>query len=164
MEDVEMDALKKVYDAIKDLDEAGKKWVIDSMNRKFFRKEYPVSGKVESDANEITQNNRGDLKSFETLADAFAKASPKADSEKVLVVAAYLQEKEGRVELTSRDINKQLKHLGYNVSNITYEINKLKKLEPSMMHQTRKEGTTKQANKKYKVTVEGISKVNDMVN
>jgi len=98
-----------------------------------------------------------EFSSFESVADAFGKAHCKNGPEKVLVVAAYLQECEGKSELISREINNELTHLGHGIKNITTAISSLIERKPKLMIQTRKEGKTKQAQKKYKVTGEGFA-------
>ena len=79
------------------------------------------------------------------------------------MVAAYLQNKGGEKELTSREINKELKNLGHGVGNITNAISSLSVKKPSLMIQTRKEGRSKQAQKKYKVTTEGFEAVKRLI-
>ena len=111
------------------------------------------SGVVRSSGKEDTV----DLSFFESVADAFGRAHCKNEPEKVLVVASYLQEHDGKSELTGREINKELTHLGHGVSNITVAIGSLINRKPKLMIQTRKEGKTQQAQKKYKVTGEGVT-------
>jgi len=158
--DAEMKALGEVFNAIKELDDNGKRWVLDSLYMKFFPSE---TGRQSTAAAGATKRGGLSLTSFESVAEVFAKASPSKDPDKALVVAAYLQEKEERPELTSRDINGQLKHLGHGINNITAAINSLKGRKPKLMVQTRKEGTSQQAPKKYKVTIEGLNRVREML-
>jgi len=97
------------------------------------------------------------------VADIFAKAHPRKDVEKVLIVASYIQEKKGGEELTAREINMKLNLLGHHVRNITSTIGALMHRKPQLMIQTRKEGKTKQAQKRYKVSLEGLALAKRMI-
>jgi len=74
-----------------------------------------------------------------------------------------LQEKNSDQELTGREINSELNHLGHGVGNITNAISSLINRKPSLMIQTRKAGKTKQAQKRYKITHEGMKQVKEMI-
>ncbi|NJL15640.1 MAG: hypothetical protein HC913_23330 [Microscillaceae bacterium] len=80
-----------------------------------------------------------------------------------MLVAAYLQEKKNQGEITSAAINKELKNVGQGIANVTTSMKQLEKRQPAMIIQTAKEGSTQQARKKFKVTTEGISHVQDMI-
>jgi hypothetical protein len=99
-----------------------------------------------------------------SVGEFLASARAKTDTERVLAVATYLQEYGGQTELTGAQINSELRHMGHGVSNITDVINTLKDKKPQLMIQTRKEGTTKQARKKYKVTAAGIEFMRGVTN
>ena len=53
--------------------------------------------------------------------------------------------------------------MGHRVTNITVAINSLMNRKPQLMIQTRKEGTSQQAHKKYKVSAEGLNAVKKMI-
>jgi hypothetical protein len=144
--------MTRVHCALKDLDEHAKQRVLDWARDKFSLK----------GAN--TKGGGADVMSFESVADIFAKANHKSDPEKVLIVGAYLQGKNPTGELTGRQINKELKNLGHGVGNITNAITLLIQRRPSLMIQTRKEGKSKQAQKKYKVTTEGLTAAKKLIN
>lgn len=93
---------------------------------------------------------------FETIEDLFLRANAKKVSHRILLVAAYLQEKGNLNEVASLDINSQLKKLGYGVANITTLINGLLKKTPPQIVVTRKDGGTKQSRRKFKVTEKGF--------
>ncbi|MDQ1353822.1 MAG: hypothetical protein QG657_4129 [Acidobacteriota bacterium] len=93
---------------------------------------------------------------FESIEDLFLSANAKKVSHRILLVAAYLQEKGNLRELSSVDINSHLKKLGYGVPNITTLLNGLLKKTPPQIVVTRKEGNTKQARRKFKVTGKGF--------
>ncbi len=98
------------------------------------------------------------------LAEFFASKSPKTDADKALVVGYYLQYKAGLEILDSQRINSELKNLGYGISNITRTLEHLKSKRPALILQTRKQGTTKQARKLYRLTMEGKRYVEEILN
>ena len=66
-------------------------------------------------------------------------------------------------KLSGREINEELKHLGYGVKNITDCINSLKSRSPQHMIQTKKNSSAKQAWKEYRVTRAGIDHIYQMI-
>src|SRR3989344_8061150 len=120
----ELKVMKTVYDALSELDEDAKRRVIDWVIGKFAL----GRSKQKADRGVIGLQPSSDsaetnLASFTSVAELFAKTSPKNESDKVLVVAAYLQEVKGSAELTGREVNKELVHLGHGAKNITAAIN-----------------------------------------
>lgn len=101
----------------------------------------------------------GGASTYETLAEAFSAASPGTNGQKALVVGYWLQAREGMTELDSQRINKELKHLGYGVANITTAMDELKAGKPAYAIQLKKSGSTRQARKKYKITDAGVKAV-----
>jgi len=99
----------------------------------------------------------------ETLAEFYDLAGPSTDGEKVLVASYWFQFREGASEIEARHINTQLKHLGHGVGNVTRAFDNLKGQKPAFIVQTRKDGSTKQAQKKFKVTSEGKKAVERML-
>jgi DNA-binding PadR family transcriptional regulator len=99
----------------------------------------------------------GGLIAFESVAEAVAASHARTDAERALVAAAFLSRKNGGAELTGQEINKDLKDAGHGIGNITKAVNFLKKRKPQLMVQTKKEGTSKQARKNYKVTAAGFA-------
>jgi hypothetical protein len=91
---------------------------------------------------------------FDSIEELFLVSDVKKVSQRILLAAAYIQEKGNLTEVSSLDINKELKKLGYGVTNITTLINGLTKRR--LMDVTKKEGSTKQARRKFKVTPEGF--------
>jgi hypothetical protein len=168
--DPEIKAMNDAYEAVKDLDLEAKARVLAWLSK---RCGAPVSAAKAGDATtksgqldeaaESRAGSGGQIASFDSVADLFAACSPKTDGDKSLLVAVFLQEKMGQKELTGYEINKQLNHLGHGVKNITMSIQQLIDRKPQLMIQTKKEGTTKQAKKKYKVTAEGIKAVKQML-
>lgn len=163
-QDPEIKALNDVYDAIKDLDDAGKRWVIESISKKFFSKKPEQISSLDEVEPGFSEADKMGFSQFESVAEVISRSTCKKNKEKALMIASYLQEKEGLSVLTGRQINNQLKHLGYGVKNITVVINSLINEKPKLMIQIRKEGKSKQSKKKYRVTTEGLKKAKGMIN
>ena len=160
----ELKAMHDAYEAIEALgDDESKARVI----RWLFSKFSVAGSKLHTLQSTISKSEilhtKVDIPSYETVADIFSHASPRTCSDKVLIVASFLQEKYEKSELTGLEINNELRHLGHGVSNITVAIQGLIDKKPKLMIQTRKEGKSRQAHKKYKVTVEGIKIAKEML-
>jgi hypothetical protein len=95
---------------------------------------------------------------FQNAGEFLAAASPASEADRVLCVAAYLQDfsESSDTTLTGKQINDELKNLGHGVKNITDAINTLKSRKPQHMIQTKKAGKSKQAWKEYRVTRAGV--------
>jgi len=151
--DPELEAMGKVFELLSGLNEEQQirvlDWIYSRLNL--------IQRKAGKPNNPIGDNtNNVDFAQFETVADMFSTITVTTEAEKVLMVASYIQIKEEKRELVSREINDILKNMGYGVSNITAAINSLVTRKPQWIIQTKKDGTSKQAQKRYKVTTEGI--------
>lgn len=92
----------------------------------------------------------------DTFEDLCFSSSAKTVTAKILLAAAYLQEKKKIKEFGSSDINKFLKKIHLRVPNISASINNLMDKNPPLLLQTGKLGETKQARRTYTVTKEGL--------
>jgi hypothetical protein len=100
---------------------------------------------------------------FDDIASLYDAASPSSDAEKVLVVAYWMQIIGDELDLDAQRLNTELKQLGHGVSNITTAFRSLMQRTPRLALQIRKSGSTKQARKRYRLTTEGIRRVDEMV-
>jgi len=160
----EIKALNDIYTILNDLDHEARRRILQWINERFASdptKNMPVRAIKNQ---ESLSGASFEFKSFKSIVDIFSKARPKNDAEKVLIVASYLQENKHGEELTAREINMRLNLLGHSVRNITSTIGILIKKRPQLMIQTRKEGKTKQAQKRYRVTAEGFTAAARMIN
>ncbi len=96
------------------------------------------------------------LKRYRSIETLFLSSNVKTVPSKILLAAAYLQEKLNFEEISSFDINSRLKKMGYGVPNISSSLNSLLNKEPPLMVQIRKAGDSKQAKRKFRVTEEGL--------
>jgi hypothetical protein len=102
-------------------------------------------------------------RSFSTLPDLYSAVSPVSDSARALVVGYWFQVMQGEQDLDGFSINKELKHLGHAVTNITTALSSLIERKPQLVIQTRKSGNSKQARKLYRLTDAGIKAVERMI-
>ena len=153
-----------VYEALKDLDNEAKgrviEWVLGKFELERSERFFAADGRSPAEAR---FEEKGIL-DFGSVANAFAAANPENTADKALVVAAYLQASKGGTDISGREINRELTQIGHGVHNITRAVEPLIKKKPQFLIQTRKEGKTKQAQKKYRVTNEGFMFVKRLVN
>lgn len=168
---VEIEAMKGAYSSLKDLNQEEQARVIEWLVKKLSLLDLlGFEGLQKKNIKkEILDNLKGteinnDIASFDSVADLFAASNANSDQEKVLLIASYLQIKNSLSEITSREINKGLQHMGHGVGNITNTISGLIDKKPQLMIQTRKEGKSQQAQKKYKVTTEGVIAAKKLIN
>lgn len=123
--------------------------VIASVSGNALSEEMPTTGYAETTtiSEEATYDEIGDL---------FAKAEPKIDAERALLVAYWFQTQGGQSDFDSASVNRELKHMGHGSSNITNALTSLMTRKPQLVIQTRKSGKSQQARKKYKLTNEGV--------
>jgi hypothetical protein len=100
---------------------------------------------------------------FSDFASLFHAADPKGQTEAALVSGYWLQVCNNQNEWDSLSANSELKNLGQPMANITETLTRLMKSNPRLAMQTSKSGSAKQARKKYKLTVQGIKKVQAML-
>jgi cytochrome c556 len=101
--------------------------------------------------------------SFSDVADLYSRTEPRNDAERALIVAYWFQKLGGEPDFDSAKINRELKHLGHGVSNITAALSSLIAKKPQLVIQTRKSGSSQQARKRYKLTTEGLKHVERML-
>ncbi len=85
------------------------------------------------------------------------------ESEKALLMAAYIQNAQHHAEVTSRTINDYLKKFDEGIKNITSALRVLTQKNPPLIIQTHKAGQVAQAQKKYQVTEAGFAYVNALL-
>ncbi|RWX75560.1 hypothetical protein EPK99_17835 [Neorhizobium lilium] len=99
---------------------------------------------------------------FSEFADLYYAASPKDHGEKALTASYWLSLENGGQSFPSQDVNSLLKNLGFAVPNITDALNQCLREKPATIIQTRKNGTTRQGRKLYKITDAGVRRVQSM--
>lgn len=100
---------------------------------------------------------------FADLASIFHAASPASNGDKALVAGYWLQESEGHKDLDAQRVNTELKQLGHGIANITSAFSELMTSKPKFAIQIRKAGSSRQARKRYRITVEGAKRVHELI-
>ncbi len=158
MNDPELKALSTIAAALADLTEEQTKNVLLYVNARYGGVGSRTEGKPP--ANQVASSEAGE---YASLGDFFDAANPQTEADRVLVVSYWLQAVEGAADFEAFPVNKHLKNLGHSVSNITRAIDSLIDQTPRCMLQTGKSGSSQQARKKYKVTREGLKRVQSML-
>lgn len=172
----EFEAIKAVHDALAPLNEEGRTRVLTyiasllGINAKVGgRGAAPTNndGNGNDDDSEDDDESTGGTpkgpKTFSSFAELYASADPKTNGEKALVVGYWLQVCQAAESFTAAAANKELTHLGHKIANITDAIDSVKNQKPMLILQLKKSGNSRQARKLYKVSHEGIKRVEDML-
>jgi hypothetical protein len=154
--DTEIQAIAKITEALSSLEPDAIQRVLDYVAQRYQSKmsSQVVSGPVSQQSVEQT------FSEFHELYDA---AQPVSGPDKALIAGYWFQHILGKTELDSFQLNKILKNLGYPLNNITRDLDTLMRKSPRLVTQLRKEGTSQQARKTYKLTLEGIRAVQRML-
>ena len=89
------------------------------------------------------------------LPDLIDAAQPDTRSERILVIAYWLESSTGGGDWTSQSVNDEMKNLGDAVPNITDALSSLMERKPALIRQVRKTGRAQQARKRYALTGPG---------
>jgi hypothetical protein len=100
---------------------------------------------------------------YEDVATLYSAAAPRTEPERALVVGYWFQVHQGMKDFDSQRVNSELKNMGHGVGNITEAFSRLIDRKPQYVIQTRKSGTARQARKLYRVTNEGVKRVQAML-
>jgi hypothetical protein len=167
--DPEFTAMQTVYATLQALDtEARGRVMAYVASRLDLTKHTAIAPKAQDstqapDANSVQDSHKSEV-SFESLAELCDASHPATNAEKALVAGYWLQVCLGNETFDSASANKELKHLGDGVANITAAIDSLKNQKPALALQLRKSGRTQQARKTYKLTVAGVKAVENRIN
>lgn len=167
----EFDAIKTVHDALEPLELESRTRVLGYIASLLgIETAIAAPGSKKDDEKPATEEEEAaaddaakGAKTYGTFAELYAAASPKNNGERALVAGYWLQVCAGAQNFTAAAAQKELTHLGHAVSNITESINSVKDQKPSLILQLKKSGNSKQARKLYKVSHEGVKKVEAMI-
>ncbi|ODR90863.1 hypothetical protein [Sinorhizobium alkalisoli] len=167
--DLEFGAMQTVFTALQNLDEEARVRVLDYVSSRLGIA--PVTRAVakphdacRSDEDEPALEQEQDAApKFGSFAELFDAAQPKSTSDKALVAGYWLQVCQAADSFDGFSVNKELKHLGEGLSNVTSAIDTLKGQKPALALQLKKSGKSRQARKLYKITVAGIRAVEAMI-
>lgn len=177
--DQEIEIISQCHDLLSKTDDASKVRVLQWLSSKFrlgqstltiFSDAPAVGVAVEVETAEETteqpaastgSNGAGGLEGFANFTDMFKYLKPKSDAEKALAAAVYLSSKKNVHEVSSAQVQKELKMIEERVSNITQAISAL--VKKKYVQQLGKDGDSQQARKKYKIMPEAAKAVTEMM-
>ncbi|QYU66778.1 hypothetical protein J4558_17655 [Leptolyngbya sp. 15MV] len=160
MNDPEVKAISDVTKALDELSEEQRRNVLLYVNARYGVKPAVAHPQSVGDSGSAAAN----VSRYASIGDFFDAANPQTEAERVLVAAYWIQVVEGAEDFESFPVNKHLKHLGHPVSNITRAFDSMIAQTPRLILQTSKSGSSQQARKRYKVTREGVKRVQAMLN
>lgn len=171
MSDPEIDAMSAVLDALDGLDEKSRNRVLRWATARYTNDKPNTSTNNEIELekpNNSTDGTTGEqivekTPEYDSFAEFYSKASPQSDRDRALVAAYWIQVHEKHDNWHSRLLNPILKDLGYPVHNITRALNNCIHRTPQLVLQLKKNGTSRQSNKIYKITQEGQEYVRKML-
>jgi hypothetical protein len=159
----EIDAMRSVAEALSPLEEDSRARVL-----RWAMEHYEVEGQVLRPGKkaQIAEDSGATVSQpggFSDLAELYNATAPTTDADRALVCGYFFQFIQGQPDFTGQAVNDELKNLGHGVGNITVAFYRLQFQKPALVMQVRKDGSTKQARKKYKVTGEGKKAVEAMI-
>ncbi|OYN92037.1 hypothetical protein [Parenemella sanctibonifatiensis] len=169
MGDPEIDAMSAVANALADLEEESRdrvlRWAADRYGVTISTGgRQAVGGGVNGESPRAgVEEIAEEVPDYQHFAELFAAASPKSNEDKALVAAYWIQVHEAHESWASRLLNAELKNLGHSIPNITDALSSNMRKKPQRVIQLKKSGNSRQANKTYKVTHEGLAYVQGML-
>jgi hypothetical protein len=165
--DGELDAIRIIYSALEPLDDDARTRVINYIVARLDiateRDPDGDVGETSGDQDSALKQEQSQAPKFASFADLFEATRPSSNSEKALVAGYWTQVCQGQDDFDGQSANRELKHLGEQLANITVAVNHLREQRPALVIQLKKSGTSRQARKTYKVTVAGIKAVEAMI-
>jgi hypothetical protein len=186
--DQEINALSNVYETLKGLNNDQIKRIIDWVTSKFsldkpeaisspeqaaepfvepvIKRRGRKPGKAKPGVEEpqpVSSGITGFMK-YDSLEEIFSAATAKRLGAKILLAAAYLQEKENFKELSSYDVSSRLKKIGEEIKNASVAINGLMGKKPPLLIQTGTLGDGLKSRRKFRVTEEGLKVARKYIN
>lgn len=167
--DAEIDAMKTISSAFAELDASAQERVIAWLSSRFGISKAYADRSADGSTSERAQGEDRErsgpqnLRQFDHAAELLESAQPKTEAERALVLAYWFQACQGAASFTSRQVNDELKDIGHGVGNITRAIDALIDSKPATVIQLEKSGKSKQAQKKFRLTHEGIKRVQQLL-
>lgn len=161
-QDAEITAMSAVAQALEPLDEVVRQRVI-SWAASRFGGSPPALSKLSGTERQMAPAGEAARGEFDSFAELFDAADPRSDKDRALVAAYWTQVCQSQPTFPAQTLNASLKDLGHGLSNVTVALEALKDEKPALILQLKKSGTSKQARKTYKLTVEGTRRVRQML-
>lgn len=162
--DPETKAIGSMAAVLADLDDEQRSRVVRHIAERFAIAIHTASRKPGAGPETSKSGSQSEAKAeFPDFASLYDACSPSTDAYRALVAGYWIQVIPGAAGFDSQSVNKELKHLGHGVGNITAALTKLKNQKPSLVLQVKKSGNTQQARKLYKLTEQGVRKIQALI-
>jgi hypothetical protein len=169
--DAEFSAMKALYAALEPLDDDARKRVVSYI---VARLEIATPGAAkpaggigaalsDDDDEPSTEKETKAAPKYHALAELYDATQPRSNADKALVAGYWIQVCQEADSFDGFSANKELKHLGHGLANITNAVDILKAQKPALAIQLKKSGKSQQARKLYKITASGIKAVEAMI-
>ena len=166
----EFEAIQAIHNALEPLDEVARTRILAyiasllDINAKLAGSRSTTDSDIDEEATPAPKvETDDDAPGFSTFAELFASTSPRSNGERALVAGYWLQVCQKTESFTAAAANKELTNLGHKIANITVAINSVKNQKPMLILQLKKSGTSQQARKLYKVSHEGVQRIEAMI-
>jgi hypothetical protein len=161
----EIKAMTVLAEAFKELGLEPIERVLDWANKHYLKRAAPTAkqkkpGAASAAGDESATESDQERVDFPTLLGS-TRASSGVD--RALLAGYYAQVVLGQGDFDSFSLNRELRNAGHASENITRDLNGLIAKTPQLVIQTRKQGTSKQARKLYRLTSAGLAAAKAMV-
>lgn len=172
MADTEIEAMSSLVGALEPLDEGARqrvlRWAAERFEvslsvQKHRKKDSQVEDQDDDDENDDGAGGPDDESDYADFAELFAAAGPTTEADKALVGGYWFQVVKGQKDIESFQINKELKDVGHRIGTINKAFDTLIGKKPQLAIQLKKSGKARQGRKKYRITTEGIARVQEML-
>jgi hypothetical protein len=155
----EIEAMKVLEDALESLEAGARGRVLQWAFSRFNGSQATNNRGILAPALGASVDGQGVSTSYETFAELFDAVAPTIEKDKALAAAYWVQICLNQPSFQSQMLNTELKDLGHGIGNITEALTQLKDERPALILQLKKSGLTKQARKTYKLTSEGVKRI-----
>jgi hypothetical protein len=166
-EDRELAAMQTILGALNPLEEDARSrvmaYIVDRLEIDALSTARGGEQRVDPPEGNGAEREQATSRTFHSFAELFDATSPNTNPEKALVAGYWVQVCQAGPNFTAHAANKQLKHLGHGLPNITGALDDLKELKPAQVLQLQKSGKTCQTRKTYKLSHAGIKTVQEMI-
>jgi hypothetical protein len=157
MADPEVVAMGAIADALKDLDEAAARRVIEWASKRYGVAVAPAKRtEAPTGANEEESE-------FTDIADMLHVAGAKTGADRALLAGYWFQVLQRQPSFTGQQVNDALTNLGHRLANVTATFTGLQQKKPALVLQAGKSGRSQQARKQYKLTTSGVDAAKKMI-
>ena len=139
----ELEAMRAIYEALKPLDDNGKRRVLSWVSSRVVgggsARSNPAGIPSATSPSPLQDGSaQGTSEEGLDLPTFYARVRPEALSDKALAVSYWLQEYQHQEDIDSQQVNTELKHLGHGLGNVTRTMDALVGSRPKLIIQTRK--------------------------